>query len=298
MSANSSSAVNALSNSSSAATTTPPLLRLPPELIEMVAQAVKKPADLLSFRLTCRDLRDGSAMAFCRRFFNRVQVNISGSSSSFQELTDTLLSTALPPAQHFATILAIRTPFINPGWGIEAAEIHKRLAPSPADVTRLLAAMPNLVEVDIMQFILFDTKPMVQAAPALLRGLATPGAHLPRLRRLTLTDMHMETGLLLDVLETHKHSLDFVFLSGVTLTGGSSGMYCWLDIFKAIHSTDVSSVKIYFMQFDGDLVGFPEEIQTKPDLMPYENGVGESFVNSEHAKSTLEIVLRVFGRAV
>ena len=176
--------------------------------------------------------------------------------------------------------------------------MHKRLAPSPVDVTRLLAAMPNLREVIVIQFVLYGTTPMVQAAPALLKGLATPGAHLPRLRRLTLSRVEVEAAVLLDLLEMHKHSLDVVFLEAITLTGASNGMYCWLDIIEAIHSTEASSVKIFSMQYDGNRVGFPEEIQTKPDLMPYENGIGDNFINSQQAISTLGFLLRAFGRAV
>lgn len=113
--------------------------------------------------------------------------------------------------------------------------------------------------------------------------------------------MRVETALLLDVLETYKQSLDFVFMGGVTPTGGANGMSSWLDIFQAIHSAEVSSVKLYYMKFPsryivGGCVDFPEAIRTKPELEATEEGIGASFIDSRQAKSMLEIVLRAYGR--
>jgi hypothetical protein len=306
MSANNSSVVNALSNNTPATPTTPPLLSLPPELIDMVAQALDKPADLLSFRATCLDLRNGSALAFCRRFFDQVPVNTSGSRSSFQELTEMLQSPNLPQAQHFATILAVHVPYAEQGWG-DASEMHKRLAPSPADFKRLLAAMPNLEEFVLRQCLSPHHSPMVRPAPVLLRVLATPGVHLPRLRRLAVVNAHVDTDLLLNVLETHKHSLENVFLARVLPTGRPHGMTAWREILKAIHSNGVSSVKLYTMAYkniDGGkrYIQFPEHIQTKPEadtLETREERIGGSFIDSaKQAKAFLEIALTHFGVAV
>jgi hypothetical protein len=302
MSANNSSTVTALGNNPGVAPTTPPLLGLPPELIDMVAQALDKPADLLSFRATCLDLRNGSALAFCRRFFDKVPVNTSGTRSSFQELIETLQSPNPPQAQHFATILAIHVPYMERGWG-DASEMHKRLAPSPADFERLLAAMPNLEETVLTQSSPPYTSLMVRPAPVLFRVLSTPGAHLPRLRRLTVMDARVESDLLLDVLETHTHSLEHVSLVNVRPTGWSYGMTAWLQIFKVLHSTNVSSVRLYAMDCrnrynNKRYVQFPDWILTKLEADPLETTeerIGRSFIDSaKQAKSFLRIALTAF----
>jgi len=305
MSANNSSVVNAMGNNISATPTTPPLLSLPPELIDMVAQALDKPADLLSFRATCLDLRNGSSMAFCRRFFDKVPVNTSGTRSSFQELIETLQSPNLPQAQHFATILAVDVPYAERGWG-DASEMHKRLAPSPADVERLLAAMPNLEEIVLTQSLSPFNSLMVRPAPVLFRALSTPGPHLPRLRRLTVLDARVESDLLLDVLETHTHSLEHVALVRVRPGGWSYGMTAWLQIFKILLSTNVSSVQLYAMDCrnrytNKRYVQFPDWILTKPEADPLETTeerIGGSFIDTaKQAKLFLKIALTAFGIA-
>ena len=100
MSANKSSAINALGNNPSATTIPSPLLRLPNELIEAVAEKLNKPADLTSMRSTCHHLRNGSAMTFSKLCSNpRTEIPGTG---SIRHTTNMLLSPNLLGAQHLA----------------------------------------------------------------------------------------------------------------------------------------------------------------------------------------------------
>jgi hypothetical protein len=262
--------------------------------------------DLLAMRATCRELRDGSQLALCRRFFENVSVQTSGTSSSFQALTDTLLSPNLPQAQRFATKLGVGAPIIDVGWPLDVSEMRKRLSPSVADVTRLLVAMPNLVEVFLSEAIYPKTTMLSRPAPVLLRCLAAPGPHQPRLRRLLIMGLRVDESLLLAVLKAHKHSLDDVFLSKVNMSDGHSGLghvSSWIEIWKALHSTKLSSVGLFYMEhlsYDGefDCIRFPDRIRTNPAIGPDGEGIGSSFINSQQVKATLEIVLRAFGVTV
>jgi len=282
----------ASSNINQAAMNTQTLLSLPAELIDAVAMDLKK-RDLLSFRATCRELRNRSAFALCRNHLSIVW--ISGTSSSFQDLTNLLLSPNLPQAQHFATILGISAPYVDSGWPVDYADLRKRLLPSATDVARLLEAMPNLVDIRLSQrqHPRLGDSSAVHYAPVLFRSLNTPAPLRPHLRELFLAQTCIDGSLLTGVLEMYKNSLKDVSFMNVTRTGKTS----WLDIVKALHSTEVSSIKLMLLESKDDRgerkhVMFSDEVCTAPYGEIHKEGIGSFYVRSKQVKSTLEAVLQ------
>lgn len=247
MSANNSSAVNALGNNPSAATIPSPLLRLPNELIEAVAEKLNKPADLISMRSTCHHLRNGSAMTFSKLCFNNMRTEISGTGSSIRHMTDMLLSPNLLGAQHLARYIKTSAPQVYPNWPVDLAHLRESLSPSPEDIARLFAAMPNLDEVFLCDW--KDRAPnpyyqpkvaAVQSAPVLLRSLSTPAPCLPHLHRMSLLHVCLDAALLASVIEQHKHSLKAVWLYSVRTTGTAS----WIEVLKSLLATHLSSFRL------------------------------------------------------
>lgn len=291
MSANN-SVMLASSNTNQAAMNTQTLLSLPAELIDTVAMNLSK-QDLLSFRATCRQLRDSSAFTLCQNHLSIVW--ISGTSTSFQELTNLLLSPNLPQAQHFATILGIAAPSVDHGWPVDYADLRKRFLPSATDVARLLAAMPNLVDIRLSQHqdVLWYDESTVHYAPVLLRSLNTPGSLQSHLRKLFLTETYIDGSLLTGMLEMYKDSLEEVSLTRITRTGKAS----WLDIMSALHSTEVSSIKLMLLNSKDErgvkwFVSFLRDICTLPLGEHHQEGIGESYISSKQAKSTLETIVQ------
>lgn len=297
MSANKSSAINALGDNTSAATTTPSLLSLPNELIEVVAMQLNSPADLLSMRSTCRHLRNGSAVPFTKLCF-KTTVQISGTGSSIRDMTDMLLSPNLSGAQHLARSLELKAPGVHLSWPLDVAHLHKNMSPSLEDVQRLLAAMPELRVVFVL-----DEYPSehslevvaIQSAPILLRGLAAPGPSLPRLRRLVLLNVCIEGSLLVNLFEKHKDSLEDVSLSMVRTSGTTS----WVEILTGLRSTNVSSMRLCCLEsLDGNgntiELLFPTGVYVFGRSAGHEQrvNIGRATVDTVLPKPVLEILLR------
>jgi hypothetical protein len=274
------------------------LLRLPPELVNEVALNLDN-SDLISLRATCREMRDGSAFAFCRRYFATDELEISGTSSSIQDLTDMLLSSNLRSARHFARILKMTAPTVNPSWPIDVAYLRQNLLPSSEDATRLLAAMPNLtyIRLDDLQRFVEPEVSAIHSAPVLLKSLATPGSHLPQLRTLWLSGFRVDAALLASMLEMQKHSLEVIYFASVVTTGTAS----WMDILKALHSTNVERILIWDMDFvddNGEVMGFqfPAEVyQAVRDTRDPQPLLDKGYVYSSRAKHTLGMILQAAG---
>lgn len=297
MNADNSSTVNALGKNTGAASTTPPLLSLPNELIEAVAMHLNSPADLLSMRSTCRHLRNGSAVPFTKLCF-KTTVQISGTGSSIRDMTDMLLSPNLSGAQHLARSLEVKAPGVHLSWPLDVAHLRKSMSPSLEDVQRLLAAMPELKVVFVL-----DEYPSehslevgaIQSAPILLRGLAAPGSSLPRSRRLVLLNVCIEGSLLVNLFEKHKDSLEDVSLSMVRTSGTTS----WVEILTRLHSTNVSSMRLYFLEsLDGNgntiEVLFPTGVYVFGRSAGHEQrvNIGRATVDTVLPKPVLEIILQ------
>lgn len=295
MSANNSSAVNAMGNN------TPPLLSLPAELVDMVAQALDKPADLLSLRSTCHQLRNGSAREFCKRFFEDLE--ISGTGSSVRELTDMLLSPSFPWAQHLARSLKATAPRVGPSWPVDITHLRKHLSPSPEDVARLFAAMPKLEQIFLSDCNSEDPSREVSAvhsAPLLLKSLSAPGPHLPHLRQIILLQVCVEGDVLAKVLEAHKHSLEEVFLCMVRTTGSSAS---WIEVLETLHSTNVSSMRLGYLEAEGDggntmRVRFSYELCEKLQYPDPDGMAIQSNIDTKRVKPVLEVILRAFKSSV
>jgi hypothetical protein len=304
MSANNSSAVNALGNNTNVATTTSPLLRLPNELIEAVAEKLNKPADLISMRSTCHHLRNGSAMTFSKLCFNDTRTEISGTGSSIRHMTDMLLSPNLLGAQHLARYIKTSAPRVYPNSHLDIGHLRESLSPSPEDIARLFAAMPNLDEVFLSDWNDRDPhlyyKPKVgavQSAPILLRSLATPAPCLPHLRRMSLFHVRVDAALLASVIEQHKHSLEWVWLSSVRTTGTAS----WIEVLKRLLATDLSSFRLSHLESVDDSgnfrhVVFPLKPQLTVEGAPFYDLVSSSQVRvgKKHVKPVLEILIQAF----
>ena len=307
MSANNSSTFNALGNNTSGTTTTPPLLRLPNELIEMVAEQLKRPADLISMRSTCSHLRNGSAMTFSKLCFN-TRTQISGTGSSIRHMTDVLLSPNLLGAQHLARSLNTKAPEVYPNWPVDLADLHEHLSPSPEDIARLFAAMPKLDAIFLSERnaaapnAFHEQKlPAVRSAPILLRSLAIPGSCLPQLRRMCLLHVCVEAAVLVRVLEQHKHSLDVGWLCFVRTTGTAS----WVEVLKSLRSTDVSTFGISWPESVDDSgncmrVVFPLGAQLTEQGPGSEELVHKTRVevDKKHVKPVLDIIVRAFESSV
>lgn len=294
MSANNSSAVNAMGNN------TPPLLSLPAELVDMVAQALDKPADLLSLRSTCRQLRNASSREYFKRFFNKAL--ISGTGSSIRDLTDMLLSPNLSGAKHVARSLTISSPLVQPTWPIDVTHLRNALMPSPEDITRLFAAMPKLDDIyleDCKSEDPFWKVSAVHSAPVLLRSLATPGPHLPHLRRIRLLQVVVDGDLLASVLKAHKHSLEDVFLVMVRITGTSTS---WIEVLETLRSTNVSAICLHYLEAEGDSgstmrVRLSDELCKELQHPHYDETARESGIDSRRVKPVLEVTLQAFKNA-
>lgn len=222
MSDNSSFNSNLSDDHKDEATTPKTLLSLPGELVYMVANRVDK-RGLLAMRATCRELRDASTLAFCKSYLG--PVNISGTSDSVQGLTTVLTSPNLPLAQQTVDRLWIRT-------SLEKQDPEKDHEPTKENVTRLLAAMPDLEAMRFGQDVALDMLSQeIKSAPVFLSSMAGLSLQATHLGRLDLTAISLPGRLLADMLESHRHSLHTVDFELVTLTGQDA----WPRILATLH---------------------------------------------------------------
>lgn len=226
MSDNNSVSSNSSDNTKDEATTPKTLLSLPGELVYMVANRVDK-RGLLAVRATCRELRDASALAFCKSYLGPVK--ISGTSDSVQGLAIVLTSPNLPLAQQTVDRLWIRTP-------VEKQDPEKNHEPNKEDVARLLAAMPNLEAMRFGQDFGVDTIGQEsKSAPVFLSSMANLPAQATHLCRLDLIAISLPGNQLDDMPESHRHSLHTVNFELVTL----SDQNAWPRILAALHAADL-----------------------------------------------------------
>lgn len=216
----------ASNNSTNAESTTsaPQALQaLPAELIGILAENLEE-EDLLSVRATCRELHDGSAFEFCQRYLDLIE--ISGTNDSVQRLIAILTSPNFAHAKKTFTKLYVTT---SSRWPHEENEEL-----SPAEVTRLLRAMPGLKTANFMDDSIISNR----NPPAIFFACM---AQMPsQVHRVGLLEVEVKGDLLADMLEAHGNDLRTVILMTVTLDSLSG----WLRVMEALHSTQTMHLKL------------------------------------------------------
>lgn len=222
------------------------LMDLPPELIDMLAKNLKTPR-LLSLRATCRKLRNESAHEFRRRYFKRVE--ISGTGSSVLDLLDMFSSPNFPQARQTVKTLSIRAPVVQKGWPIDCKHLRRHLAPNDRDIARLLAALPNLRRVKLVEHDSYLREGTVFAIPAIfIKGIAALSPASIPLRHLSLQGMRVNGNDLVRALEQNVRTLCGVRFTDFDLVGNTA----WPRVLEALISAEVARFFFSYIKIVGD----------------------------------------------
>lgn len=222
------------------ATTSQTILKLPAELISMLAAELDEP-DLLAMRATCRELLNASAFEFSQRYLDLVEVH--GTSHGVCNLIAILTSPNLPHAQQTVKHLVVIAPRVH------RLHVSGERQPNAKDVTRLLELLPNLQTtklVDGMDASWYD--PAIQSAPIFLACMAQqPPARAKTTNTLSSLDLfavHLDASSLADMLEAHRPSLQSVAFNLVTLDDMSG----WLLVLRILHSISIQSLDLAWLR--------------------------------------------------
>lgn len=213
------------------------LQALPAELIGMLSELLDND-DLLAMRETCRELCDGSALAFCHRFLTSIA--ISGTRASVQQLISIMASPNLPHAQHTVRNLVVSATLLRP--------FDEYSEPDAIDVTCLLQSMPKLTTTKLVDD-RTDAGPnrLANAAPVFLACLADPTLHATsHLSRLNLFAVRLEGYLLPDLLDAHSRNLRIVSLNLVTVTSPTA----LLRGLETLHSAEIEGLELAWTQYE------------------------------------------------
>lgn len=230
------------------------LQALPAELIGILAEVLDS-RDLLAMRVTCRELRDGSELAFCQQFL--ASIAISGTRDSVRQLIAVVKSSSLPHTQQTIRNLVVRASL--------AKRSEERSEPDATDVTCLLQSMPKLKTIELIgeRTDANSTRPS-NVGSVFLACMADACLHATsHLSRLDLYAVRLHDYVLSDCLETHKHSLRSVSLESVTL----ASILAWDRALESLHSSEIEDLVLIRPQYESVIetkeigrVPFPRQI--------------------------------------
>lgn len=222
------------------------LMDLPPELIDMLAKKLNT-RRLLSLRATCRKLRNESAHEFRRRYFKKVE--ISGTRSSVLDLLDMFSSPNFTQAHQTVKTLSIRAPVVEKGWPIDRKHLRRHLAPDDQDAARLLAALPNLRRVKLIEDNSYRRKVVVFASSAsFIKGIAALGPASIPLCHLNLQGMRLDGNDLVRTLESNARTLRSVRFTEFVLVGSTA----WPRVLEALISAELTRFVLGYMKIVTD----------------------------------------------
>lgn len=230
------------------------LQALPAELIGILAEVLDS-RDLLAMRAICRELRDGSELAFCQRFL--ASIAISGTRSSVRQLIAVATSPNHPHAQQTVRNLVVRASLAKPSEGHSESDA--------IDVTCLLQSMPKLAAIELIGEITDanSTRPS-NVGSAFLTCIADSCLHATsHLSRLDLWAVRLDDHVLSGCLEMHKHRLRTVSLESVTL----ASILAWNRVLESLHSSEIEDLVLIRPQYESIIetkeigrVPFPRQI--------------------------------------
>ena len=230
------------------------LQALPAELIGILAEMLDS-RDLLAMRATCRELREGSELAFCQQFL--ASIAISGTRNSVRQLIAVVTSPNHPHAQQTVRNLVVRASLAKPSEGHSESDA--------IDVTCLLQSMPKLTAIELIGEITdaSSTRPS-NVGSTFLTCIADSCLHATsHLSRLDLYAVRLDDHILSDCLETHKHSLRTVSLKSVTL----ASILAWDRVLESLHSSETEDLELIRPQYESVIetkeigrVPFPRQI--------------------------------------
>lgn len=230
------------------------LQALPAELIGILAEVLDS-RDLLAMRVTCRELRDGSELAFCQRFL--ASIAISDTRDSVRQLIAVVTSPNHPHAQQTVRNLVVSASLAKPSEGDSE--------PDAIEVTCLLQSMPKLKTIELVGEITDanSTRPS-NVGSTFLTCIADSCLHATvRLSHLDLWAVRLDDHVLSDCLETHKHSLRSVSLESVTL----ASILAWDRALESLHSSEIEDLVLIRPQYESVIetkeigrVPFPRQI--------------------------------------
>ena len=185
------------------------LPKLPVEVLEMIATKLSD-SGLGSMRATCRDLYNGSTYEFAERHtFSKVEILATRGTtgiSGMRKLTVTLRSPKLVKAQAgMAEILVLHDPLYTD-------ENH----PGKTLVSNTVTSNPDAWT--FLQQKKYRQWHGYALAPLIFERIADLPPQTTNLRRLIIDGAHLDGDAMIEILETHKHSLRVVALRKVILT--------------------------------------------------------------------------------
>lgn len=238
------------------------LQALPVELIGMLSEFLDN-EDLLAMRTTCRELRDGSSLELCHRLFELDE--ISGTRKTVQELATILTSPNFTHAKKTFTELCVTMGVLG--------SYEKYEAPHPADVTRLLRAIPGLTTANFMDDSGISKRPQSSIFFACMAQLPS------QVRRLGLLEVQVDGDLLADMLEAYSNDLRSLVLMEVTPDSLSG----WLRVMRALLSTRIAHLELTGLKYvDVDQKAGTAGVPKTGYVMARQGGV----------KPTLEFILQ------
>jgi hypothetical protein len=191
------------------------LHQLPAELLGIIATHTENNG-LKSMRATCRELRDGSASEFFRRYTS-LKIRLSGS-----EEIDILymeVETKTPDvAMAQAVTQSLMVPEASNSLDVSLRNGNPLRDRVPTHVARIYTDAAEIGDFELRQrtFTLPSEKPGVSAL--LLRRIVALVPQTLTLRDLDLSELEVDGDDLINVFEAHQHSLQYVDLREVVLT--------------------------------------------------------------------------------